>query len=647
MRVVPEALLHLGEGLYSNVPAVISEVVANAWDADATEVRIAVDTDAREIVVCDNGSGMDLDDINGKYLTVGYNRRASAPGKTPLLGRDPMGRKGIGKLSLFSISPEAEVHTSKRQDGGNERHGFRMSIEDMKAATAGDAGNYEPEPLEPEDIGTESGTLIRLRDVRLGTTTIPGLRRQLARRFSILGPSHEFEVRVNGDPIEVTDRDYFQSMQYVWEIGKSQGEYVQLCRNSKRNEHLAGDIGPSRGYEVYGWIGTFGERKQLGKDDNAITLLARGKLIEENVLNYFDEGGLYTKYVIGELHVDFFDQDNLADIATSDRQSVKQHDERFALLVEWLLPQLKRIESKWGRWREEDAAKEAVEEFPVIQDWMQGLSNDHRHFAEKLFGKIGTVAKQSKEARAELYRNAIVAFHALALNESLARLEQFATGEDLEAAASVISDLDFLEIIHYGHIVKNRYNVLKGLEKLVDQNAKEAFLQAHIYDHLWLLDPSWERATTDARMEARVKTEWRTITDSLTDEEKNARLDVYYRTAARDHIIIELKRSGVSVNVTALIDQLSKYRSALQKLLHEAQIDNAPIRCVVITGKPLDKPGADPNRLLEAVDAKCVTYESLIQATRSSYQDFIRASKELQDMEELVGELQRQATTKK
>jgi len=33
------ALNHLGINLYSNVPAVISEVVANSWDADAENVH--------------------------------------------------------------------------------------------------------------------------------------------------------------------------------------------------------------------------------------------------------------------------------------------------------------------------------------------------------------------------------------------------------------------------------------------------------------------------------------------------------------------------------------------------------------------------------------------------------------------------------
>ena len=38
MTINLNVLNHLGINLYSNVPAVLSEVVANAWDADATNV---------------------------------------------------------------------------------------------------------------------------------------------------------------------------------------------------------------------------------------------------------------------------------------------------------------------------------------------------------------------------------------------------------------------------------------------------------------------------------------------------------------------------------------------------------------------------------------------------------------------------------
>ena len=66
-------LNHLGINLYSNVPAVLSEIVANSWDADATEVDIKMGNG--KITITDNGDGMNHDDINDRYLMVGYQRR--------------------------------------------------------------------------------------------------------------------------------------------------------------------------------------------------------------------------------------------------------------------------------------------------------------------------------------------------------------------------------------------------------------------------------------------------------------------------------------------------------------------------------------------------------------------------------------------
>lgn len=37
MRISLNVLQHLGIGLYSSIPAVLSEIIANAWDADATK----------------------------------------------------------------------------------------------------------------------------------------------------------------------------------------------------------------------------------------------------------------------------------------------------------------------------------------------------------------------------------------------------------------------------------------------------------------------------------------------------------------------------------------------------------------------------------------------------------------------------------
>ena len=40
MTISLNVLNHMGLNLYSNTPAVLAEVIANAWDADATVVDV-------------------------------------------------------------------------------------------------------------------------------------------------------------------------------------------------------------------------------------------------------------------------------------------------------------------------------------------------------------------------------------------------------------------------------------------------------------------------------------------------------------------------------------------------------------------------------------------------------------------------------
>lgn len=49
-------LNHLGLNLYSNTPAVLSEVVANSYDADALEVKIDISQESDKIVIIDDGN---------------------------------------------------------------------------------------------------------------------------------------------------------------------------------------------------------------------------------------------------------------------------------------------------------------------------------------------------------------------------------------------------------------------------------------------------------------------------------------------------------------------------------------------------------------------------------------------------------------
>ena len=103
MQIDLNVLHHLGFNLYSNIAAVLSEAVANAWDADASRINIDIPSDRSTITISDDGVGMTKDDINIKYLTVGYNRREGGNDRTPQ-GRPVMGRKGGRPLAATKSS---------------------------------------------------------------------------------------------------------------------------------------------------------------------------------------------------------------------------------------------------------------------------------------------------------------------------------------------------------------------------------------------------------------------------------------------------------------------------------------------------------------------------------------------------------------
>jgi signal transduction histidine kinase len=96
MTLSLNVLNHLGINLYSSVPAVLSEAVANSWDADATKVDIEIDEDDKEISIEDNGHGMNEEQVNKRYLHVGYRRRKddNQGALSPEYNREVMGRKG-------------------------------------------------------------------------------------------------------------------------------------------------------------------------------------------------------------------------------------------------------------------------------------------------------------------------------------------------------------------------------------------------------------------------------------------------------------------------------------------------------------------------------------------------------------------------
>ena len=204
-------LKHLGVNLYSNVPAVLSEIVANAWDADASRVVIEWNQDTETIIIEDDGVGMTRQQVNRRFLTVGYRRRDAQPGRTPIYNRKPMGRKGIGKLSLFSIAGEIKVETA--HDG--IASAFTMRLKDIEneirlAEEEQRPARYLPDEHVSSSCTETNGTRITLRDLRRRQTirSPKYLKQRVARRFSIIG-SNNFRVLINNSEVHPKDRGYY------------------------------------------------------------------------------------------------------------------------------------------------------------------------------------------------------------------------------------------------------------------------------------------------------------------------------------------------------------------------------------------------------------------------------------------------------
>lgn len=414
MTISLDALEHLGLNLYSNIPAVLSEIVANAWDADAKLVTITIDGGSETITIEDDGTGMDRDGVIDRFLAVGFKRREEMGEKTAG-GRKPMGRKGIGKLSIFSIAQIAEIYTTT----GSVKTAFKIDREAIRTAISGTAPKvYKPQEIADWPKNLKKGTRIILAGLskNLSSMTVEGLKRRVARRFSIIGPKFKFKVAVNGNAIEPEDRGYHNAIEYLWTYG-DQKEFTTSCKHlarsaEKRLPVIQGEL-KKAGISLVGWIGTVSNPSQLkdeeGDNLNRLAIFMRGKMAQEDILDEFGQKEIYADYVVGELQCEELDLDEQGDIATSSRQALKDDDPRFEALKKIVLSELRYIANRWSDQRRSDGAKVAAS-VPAVSEWLENLSGDTKKKAERWIGRLNTIRSPNESDKKELLKASILAF---------------------------------------------------------------------------------------------------------------------------------------------------------------------------------------------------------------------------------------------
>jgi|GEM_PF-1040309 len=127
-RVHASLIYKLGESLIADEVTALSELIKNAYDADATVCVLSIDSEYQEdidgvtchgiIEIYDNGCGMDLSTIINGWLTLSNSPKKKMKKEkrtTPKFHRYPLGDKGLGRLSVQKLGRSMRMITKSEK----------------------------------------------------------------------------------------------------------------------------------------------------------------------------------------------------------------------------------------------------------------------------------------------------------------------------------------------------------------------------------------------------------------------------------------------------------------------------------------------------------------------------------------------------
>lgn len=390
INVDPSILELLGPSLYTNIYYVLSELIANAYDADARNVYIL--DKGTQIIVEDDGSGMSYNNGDVKnYLHVARVSRTNDENAiTNGFKRLKMGRKGIGKLAALSVSERVIVKTKTKE---GERSGFVLSriVADSRRLEALPDSEIMFEKI------FEHGTSIVMTNPQYSLhKTLSVIKKNLLKIFPVVSADFKIHIETkNGcEILENFDAEIMKDLCSIIVLGGN--DFSRLAANvwasnvpiwvEGHREKLVKNIGASIipvemfdkngekfvcDMEIKGWIGTYETTRGRKKDiidfpDNFISLFANGKMGEFNILPLIGQNKLTEVYVVGQLHIDLFEQTTLPDMALSNRQGYKSDDPRYIKATEYirdkLLSEILNMRKQYSKFKEDGKERKKLEQ---------------------------------------------------------------------------------------------------------------------------------------------------------------------------------------------------------------------------------------------------------------------------------------------
>lgn len=604
MRYAGGLVRHLGLQMYAGFIPAIAELVSNAWDADASDVRVELPlgeaiTEDSVVVVADNGTGMTFEEVNEAYLVLGRDRRAATGTGYSKSGRRVMGRKGIGKLAGFGIAHLMQIETIR--DGWLTS--FQMDYDEiLSQAGAALVKEYEPAILEDRSVRGEDrpdGTTITLSRLQGARKQINSeqFARNMRRRFSILGK--QFQVTVNGDPLA--------DEPLAWQF--------RFPAEGVNSEDVPG-FGTVRW-----WVG-FTEKPIPHDDARGIAVLARGKLVQRPF--FFDLSGGMTgqhglQYMTGEVTADALD-DESRDLIATDRATILWEDPSAEPLLAWGQGLVRARLKDWTDGREQANVVQIERAFPELQNLGRLPERARKELtgAIKALQKVDTIDQERLE---ELVRFLVQAYD----NDLFMTLVRDINAADAEVAEDLVklfSEWDVQEAVSLAWIVRGRVEIIRQFERMIAEKVPEKpDMQDFVKEHPWLLGPSFDPMRHETSLDRVIREEIGVEPDTA---EGSRRLDFFTLADSTVAYVVELKRPGLAVG-KAELRQLEDYVSALAN--HYEKVTDPEGRKTVrgiLIGSTIKASDLPLFKRAALADNVTKTWRGLLEEAERTHRDYLK-----------------------
>lgn len=376
MTFEANTIKHLGVKMYSTIPPALAELIANAYDACATEVHVKLyDGEKKMVIVEDNGTGMSFDQVNDYFLRIGRNRREE--NQPSLCGRIPTGKKGLGKLALFGIGDTIEIKTCH----GEEVVTFTL---DWEAILNWKGKDYAPKFEVAPKGKINNGTTITLTKLKRKTGfPVDEYAESIAKLFNF----NNFIVYLSlneGKPIVIDNKLKYENIvpEFKWDIAEI-NKVNQIDYKEKD--------------EITGFIVT--TEKPLKPNLRGITLFANGRMVNSPEFFGQSESSHFYSYATGWLNIDFIDNWT-EDIISTNRQSIDWENALTSELREYLVSCLSILEKKWRELRKNKKRNTISDRAKIdVGGWLNTMSGDTQNNVDSLLNILGDAPEISEETQ--------------------------------------------------------------------------------------------------------------------------------------------------------------------------------------------------------------------------------------------------------